>query len=238
MNTENTLLSVGEAKKQLGVSSQSIRRFISEGQLIGEKTDTGRWAVESDSVRELLARRKSPHNAKPNATQQATNVVSNSAPNATNRQVNTALRTDIPKLKALLKPYYDENSDHPWATPQQIVKIFHQNTFDFARPEKFQIKLVTDWSNYIHSIYMEEFTVGQLYNFDQISIDILLNETTVYKYEVNLPDEVYFKHAIHQIGYSELDSDNAIVWKHISVYYDDIMVCRSAPIQLEVLVTR
>ena len=102
MNTENTLLSVGEAKKQLGVSSQSIRRFISEGQLIGEKTDTGRWAVESDSVRQLLARRKSPHNAKPNATQQATSVVSNSAPNSTNRQVNTALRTDIPKLKALL----------------------------------------------------------------------------------------------------------------------------------------
>ena len=37
MNTENTLLSVSEAKKQLGVSSQSIRRFISEGQLIEKK---------------------------------------------------------------------------------------------------------------------------------------------------------------------------------------------------------
>jgi hypothetical protein len=238
MNTENTLLSVSEAKKQLGVSSQSIRRFISEGQLIGEKTNTGRWAVESDSVRELLARRKSPHNAKPNATQQATTVASNSAPNAINRQVNTALRTDIPKLKALLKPYYDENSDHPWATAQQIVKTFHQHTFDFVRPEKFHFNLVTDWSSYIHSIYMEEATVGQLYNFDQISIEILLTETTVYKYEVNLPDEVYFKHAIDLIGYSEFDSDNAIVWKHIAVYYDEIMVCRSAPIQLEVLVTR
>ena len=78
MNTENTLLSVGEARKQLGVSSQSIRRFISEGQLIGEKTDTGRWAVESESVRQLLARRKSQHDAKPHATPQAINVAASS----------------------------------------------------------------------------------------------------------------------------------------------------------------
>ena len=74
MNTENVLLSVSEARKQLGVSSQSVRRFISEGQLIGEKTDTGRWAVEPESVRQLLARRKSPHDAKPHATQQAINI--------------------------------------------------------------------------------------------------------------------------------------------------------------------
>ena len=47
MNIENNLLSVSETRKQFGVSSLSIRRFISEGQLIGEKLDTGHWAVES-----------------------------------------------------------------------------------------------------------------------------------------------------------------------------------------------
>ena len=114
----------------------------------------------------------------------------------------------------------------------------HRSANAWFRPEKFKINLVTDWSCYIHSIFMQEATVGQLYNFDQISIEILLTETTIYKYEVNLPDEVYFKHAIDLIGYSELDSDNAIVWKHIAVYYDEIMVCRSAPIQLEVIVSR
>ena len=232
------MIPVGIARKRLGCSAQSVRRWISEGELVGEKSETGRWVISPESIDSFLARRKSQHNAKSNATQQATNVASNSVPNAVNRQLNTALRTDIPKLKALLKPYYDENSDHPWATAQQIVKTFHQNTFDFVRPEKFKINLVTDWSCYIHSIFMQEATVGQLYNFDQISIEILLTEETVYKYEVNLPDQVYFKHAIDLIGYSEFDSDNAIVWKHIVVYYDDVMVCRSAPVQFDVLVTR
>ena len=232
------MIPVGAARKRLGCSAQSVRRWISEGELVGEKSETGRWVISPESIDSFLARRKSQHNARPSATQQATNVASNSVPNAVNRQLNTALRTDIPKLKALLKPYYDENSDHPWATAQQIVKTFHQNTFDFVRPEKFKINLVTDWSSYIHSIFMQEAPVGQLYNFEQISIEILLTEETVYKYEVNLPDHVYFKYAGDLIGYSEFDSDNAIIWKHIAVYYDEIMVCRSAPVQFDVLVTR
>jgi len=45
------LVSVGKARAKLGVSAQSVRRFISAGELIAEKSDTDRWLLVVRPVR-------------------------------------------------------------------------------------------------------------------------------------------------------------------------------------------
>ena len=68
------LVSVGVAKSKLGVSSQSVRRFINSGQLIAGKSDTGRWMVDEEALGNLIASRKTQHSKAPIATPKVTDV--------------------------------------------------------------------------------------------------------------------------------------------------------------------
>ena len=68
------LVSVGVAKSKLGVSSQSVRRFINSGQLIAGKSDTGRWMVDEEALDNLIASRKAQHSTVPIATPKVTDV--------------------------------------------------------------------------------------------------------------------------------------------------------------------
>ena len=61
---EQKLITVGQAKKILGCSAQSIRRFIKDGLLEGSKTETGRWIVSENSVSELVNQKKTQHKTK------------------------------------------------------------------------------------------------------------------------------------------------------------------------------
>ena len=68
------LVSVGVAKSKLGVSSQSVRRFINSGQLIASKSDTGRWMIDEETLDNLIVSRKTQHSKVPIATPKATDV--------------------------------------------------------------------------------------------------------------------------------------------------------------------
>ena len=68
------LISVGKARARLGVSAQSVRRFINSGQLIAGKSDTGRWMVDEETLEDLIVSRKRQHSKVPIATPKATQV--------------------------------------------------------------------------------------------------------------------------------------------------------------------
>jgi len=68
------LISVGKARARLGVSAQSVRRFISSGELIAGKSDTGRWMIDEESLENLIASRKMQHPKVPIATPTAADV--------------------------------------------------------------------------------------------------------------------------------------------------------------------
>ena len=68
------MISVGKARARLGVSAQSVRRFISSGELIAGKSDTGRWMIDEESLENLIASRKMQHPKVPIATLTATDV--------------------------------------------------------------------------------------------------------------------------------------------------------------------
>lgn len=46
---------VSQAAEALGVSSESIRRYLKQGQLRGFQLPGGTWRVDSESVDELIA---------------------------------------------------------------------------------------------------------------------------------------------------------------------------------------
>tara|TARA_Y100000814_G_scaffold135591_1_gene98299 strand:- start:2240 stop:3073 length:834 start_codon:yes stop_codon:yes gene_type:complete len=74
MNTEQQkLVTVGQARKVLACSAQSVRRFIKEGLLEASKTETGRWLVSEDSISQLVNQKKTQQTSK-KATSNATNV--------------------------------------------------------------------------------------------------------------------------------------------------------------------
>ena len=79
MNTEQQkLVTVGQARKVLACSAQSVRRFIKEGLLEGSKTETGRWLVSEDSISQLVNQKKTQRSSK-NAISNATNVATPTA---------------------------------------------------------------------------------------------------------------------------------------------------------------
>ena len=75
---QQKLVTVGQARKVLACSAQSVRRFIKEGLLEGSKTETGRWLVSEDSISQLVNQKKTQQTSK-NATSSATNVATPTA---------------------------------------------------------------------------------------------------------------------------------------------------------------
>ena len=75
---QQKLVTVGQARKVLACSAQSVRRFIKEGLLEGSKTETGRWLVSEDSISQLVNQKKTQHTSK-NAIPNATNVATPTA---------------------------------------------------------------------------------------------------------------------------------------------------------------
>ena len=75
---QQKLVTVGQARKVLACSAQSVRRFIKEGLLEGSKTETGRWLVSEDSISQLVNQKKTQHTSK-NAISNATNVATPTA---------------------------------------------------------------------------------------------------------------------------------------------------------------
>lgn len=233
------LVSVSVARSRLGVSAQSVRRFINEGKLAGEKSDTDRWMVEEGSLDALIASRKAQHPKGSTATPKATNVVKDSnikaVKPAPKGDVSTAKFTqarDISRFRDIITPVLDDQKV-TWLSAQDLTALFHNNLFEFGNAEKFVVELNEDWSVYLGKTFIESQEIGQLVRFDPDSIRVLLLSYSQ-RYADQIPSVVYRKRAQYELSEYSMPEVEAVVKYFVVISYGGVLVCRSAPQLVEV----
>ena len=224
-----SLVSVSIARSRLGVSAQSVRRFIDSGELVAEKSDTNRWMVDEGSLDALIASRKAQHPKGLTATPKATNVAKNSNINAvklaSQSNIATAKSTqarDISRFRDVVKPVLDDQGV-TWLTAQELILLFHNNLFEFSNAEKFTVEVSTDWSEYLEQVHILSSEVGSLVRFDPDSASLLCSHEEEF-YRDQVPNDVWRKAKGQLTGcFIEIDFH-----RFISINYGGVVVCRSA----------
>jgi len=233
------LVSVGKAKTRLGVSAQSVRRFISAGELVAEKSNTDRWMVDEDSLEALVLSRKTQHSKALIATRNATNVAVNSgvravkpAPQAPISSPKFAQVKDIGRFRDIIKGALAEDSEdrlYQNVSAQRLVWLFQNNLFEFSDPWKFTVEGSTDWSNYLHRVFIQRETAGELAQYDAETISYLISDPDqIYRDEI--PAKVLLNRAQDDICEHDHERQwvRVVVKRFISVSYDGALVARSA----------
>ena len=225
------LVSVSVARSRLGVSAQSVRRFIDSGELIAEKSDTNRWMIDEESLETLITSRKTQQPKAQIATRKATNSNINAVKLASQSNIATAKSTqarDISRFRDVVKPELDAQGVI-WLTAQKLILLFHNNLFEFSNAEKFVVEVSTDWSEYLGSLYMTSTEIGELIRFDENSINHLINGRQEL-HQDEIPSEVYLGRVKNELSgrwdHSEVE---AVCHRFITVSYGGVAVCRSAP---------
>lgn len=215
------MISVGAARKRLGCSAQSVRRFISEGVLVGQKTDSGRWMVSEDSLSALIASRNLQHHKPEQATLNATPVVPNVASGLVRRPPNT---NDIAKYRAHLREILTDRGV-TWLEANELVALFHNTILDYGRADQFNMSLVVDWSALFQSLYLVASDYGTLSRFDENLVRQLIDPSNVI--ELSGHDAGFVNDIFGVIGGArEWECE---VSRYIEIYYNETLVCRSAP---------
>ena len=233
------LVSVGKAKTRLGVSAQSVRRFISAGELVAEKSDTDRWMVDEDSLEALVLSRKTQHSKALIATRNATNVAVNSGVRAVKPASQTPISSpkfaqvkDIGRFRDIIKVALAEDSEdrlYQNVSAQRLVWLFQNNLFEFSDPWKFTVEGSTDWSNYLHRVFIQRETAGELAQYDAETISYLISDPDqIYRDEI--PTQVLLNRAQDDICEHDHERQwvRVIVKRFVSVSYDGALVARSA----------
>ena len=235
------LVSVGKAKTRLGVSAQSVRRFISAGELVAEKSNTDRWMVDEESLETLITSRKTQHSKAQIATRNATNVAVNSGvravkptPQAPISSPKFAQVKDIGRFRDIIKVALAEDSEdrlYQNVSAQRLVWLFQNNLFEFSDPWKFTVEGSTDWSNYLHRVFIQRETAGELAQYDTETISYLIsNPDQICRDQI--PTQVWLDGAVHDLDSYGHDHERqwvrVIVKRFISVSYDGALVARSA----------
>ena len=233
------LVSVGKAKARLGVSAQSVRRFIGAGELVAEKSNTDRWMVDEDSLEALVLSRKTQHSKALIATRNATNVAVNSgvravkpAPQAPISSPKFAQVKDIGRFRDIIKVALAEDSEdrlYQNVSAQRLVWLFQNNLFEFSDPWKFTVEGSTDWSNYLHRVFIQRETAGELAQYDAETISYLISDPDqIYRDEI--PTQVLLNRAQDDICEHDHERQwvRVIVKRFVSVSYDGALVARSA----------
>ena len=233
------LVSVSKAKTRLGVSAQSVRRFIGAGELVAEKSDTDRWLVDEDSLEALVLSRKTQHSKALIATRNATNVAVNSgvravkpAPQAPISSPKFAQVKDIGRFRDIIKVALAEDSEdrlYQNVSAQRLVWLFQNNLFEFSDPWKFTVEGSTDWSNYLHRVFIQRETAGELAQYDAETISYLISDPDqIYRDEI--PAKVLLNRAQDDICEHDHERQwvRVVVKRFISVSYDGALVARSA----------
>ena len=219
------LVSVRKARSRLGVSAQSVRRFIDSGELIAEKSDTNRWMIDEESLETLITSRKTQQPKAQIATRKATNSNINAVKLASQSNIATAKSTqarDISRFRDVVKPVLDAQGV-TWLTAQELILLFHNNLFEFSNAEKFTVEVSTDWSEYLGSLYMTSTEVGSLVRFDPDSASLLCSHEEEF-YRDQVPNDVWRKAKGQLTGcFIEIDFH-----RFISINYGGVVVCRSA----------
>jgi len=235
------MIPVGAARKRLGCSAQSVRRWISEGELVGEKNETGRWMISPESIDSFLARRKSQHGRGQHAISVApveADKVVKMPPPVSHRADLAAYKREIGDLLRLNQQSMREDSNFEgpipmWLCATDLLILFHETMSQFQRPEKFIVYLAVDWSGVIFRPLIIETSVGPFAHFDHSSISYLLAESAYYPFD-DLPSSVQaYVSPLHPANQSrglykapEFNNDYSVK-RFMSVYYDDALVCRS-----------
>ena len=233
------LVSVSKAKTRLGVSAQSVRRFIGAGELVAEKSDTDRWLVDEDSLEALVLSRKTQHSKALIATRNATNVAVNSgvravkpAPQAPISSPKFAQVKDIGRFRDIIKVALAGDSEdrlYQNVSAQRLVWLFQNNLFEFSDPWKFTVEGSTDWSNYLHRVFIQRETAGELAQYDAETISYLISDPDqIYRDEI--PAKVLLNRAQDDICEHDHERQwvRVVVKRFISVSYDGALVARSA----------
>ena len=235
------LVSVGKAKARLGVSAQSVRRFIGAGELVAEKSDTDRWLVDEDSLEALVLSRKTQHSKALIATRNATNVAVNSGvravkptPQAPISSPKFAQVKDISRFRDIIKGALAEDGEdqlYQNVSAQRLVWLFQNNLFEFSDPWKFTVEGSTDWSGYLHRVFIQRETAGELAQYDAETISYLIsNPDQICRDQI--PTQVWLDGAVHDLDSYGHDHERqwvrVIVKRFISVSYDGALVARSA----------
>ena len=219
------LVSVRKARSRLGVSAQSVRRFIDSGELIAEKSDTNRWMIDEESLETLITSRKTQQPKAQIATRKATNSNINAVKLASQSNIATAKSTqarDISRFRDVVKPVLDAQGV-TWLTAQELILLFHNNLFEFSNPEKFTVEVSTDWSEYLEQVHILSSEVGSLVRFDPDSASLLCSHEEEF-YRDQVPNDVWRKAKGQLTGcFIEIDFH-----RFISINYGGVVVCRSA----------
>ena len=233
------LVSVSKAKARLGVSAQSVRRFISAGELVAEKSNTDRWLVDEDSLEALVLSRKTQHSKALIATRNATNVAVNSGVRAVKPTPQTPISSpkfaqvkDIGRFRDIIKVALAEDSEdrlYQNVSAQRLVWLFQNNLFEFSDPWKFTVEGSTDWSNYLHRVFIQRETAGELAQYDAETISYLISDPDQI-YRDQIPTQVLLNRAQDDICEHDHERQwvRVIVKQFISVSYDGALVARSA----------
>ena len=219
------LVSVRKARSRLGVSAQSVRRFIDSGKLIAEKSDTNRWMIDEESLETLITSRKTQQPKAQIATRKATNSNINAVKLASQSNIATAKSTqarDISRFRDVVKPVLDDQGV-TWLTAQELILLFHNNLFEFSNAEKFTVEVSTDWSEYLEQVHILSSEVGSLVRFDPDSASLLCSHEEEF-YRDQVPNDVWRKAKGELTGcFIEIDFH-----RFISINYGGVVVCRSA----------
>ena len=219
------LVSVRKARSRLGVSAQSVRRFIDSGELIAEKSDTNRWMIDEESLETLITSRKTQQPKAQIATRKATNSNINAVKLASQSNIATARSTqarDISRFRDVVRPELDAQGV-TWLTAQELILLFHNNLFEFSNPEKFTVEVSTDWSEYLEQVHILSSEVGSLVRFDPDSASLLCSHEEEF-YRDQVPNDVWRKAKGQLTGcFIEIDFH-----RFISINYGGVVVCRSA----------
>ena len=229
------LVSVSKARSKLGVSAQSVRRFIGSGELLAEKSDTNRWMVDEESLEALIISRKMQQPKVPIATPKATEVAkkddSKGLKPASQSNIATAKfnqTRDIVKFRDIITPVLNDQRV-TWLTAQELTAIFHNSIFEFSNVEKFIVEVSTDWSEYLGSLYITSTEIGALIRFDEDSINHLINGRREL-HQDEIPREVYLGRTRHELSERSNHSEiEATFHRFITISYGEVAVCRSAP---------
>ena len=229
------LVSVSKARARLGVSAQSVRRFIGSGELLAEKSNTDRWMVDEESLETLITSRKTQQPKAPIATPKATEVAKKDSSRGDKPTLQSNIATakfnqtrDIVKFRDIITIVLSAQGV-TWLTAQELTAIFHNSIFEFSNAEKFTVEVSTDWSEYLGSLYIASTEVGELIRFDEGSINHLINGRQEL-HQDEIPREVYLGRVKNELPerwiYSEVE---ATFHRFITISYGGVAVCRSAP---------
>ena len=223
------LVSVSKARARLGVSAQSVRRFIGSGELLAEKSNTDRWMVDEESLETLITSRKTQQPKAPIATPKATEVAKKDSSRGDKPTSQSNIATakfnqtrDIVKFRDIITTVLSAQGV-TWLTAQELTAIFHNSIFEFSNAEKFTVEVSTDWSEYLEQVHILSSEVGSLVRFDPDSASLLCSHEEEF-YRDQVPNDVWRKAKGQLTGcFIEIDFH-----RFISINYGGVVVCRSA----------